>query len=304
MPVAEIDEILRCIEDFGAECIHKRRADDHLVLCNFGVFNLHSNDDIPSSEPTESLNGVREDTWPPDEHENDISFPHALESLRPLLEFSQLDTIPSNGRASSPLLTPNHDRDSPGTVDITSAVDGPLEELPRQDERQLHARPQHFWWEANGAIVRNPSPVHMSDLERFLLYHYTHRVVHLFCVIDNNKSPWKTIHLPRVLQSAGQLSLEGSTSATRDALRNALLSISAFYLSNDSKSRSCSDEAVRWANEAITFRGRAIKLLKDTVEGNSSSHSPPKYKELVATMLSMISINVRYRVSLIHSASH
>lgn len=124
------------------------------------------------------------------------------------------------------------------------------------------------------------------------MYHYSHRAVNLFCVIDNRKSPWKTIHLPRALQSIGQLSVAGASSAIRNALRNALLSISAFYLSNDSKSRMCSDEATRWMRKATMLRGKAIELLKDAVKNDLNDKAVPKYKEFLATMLSMITINV------------
>lgn len=154
-------------------------------------------------------------------------------------------------------------------------------------------QPQHCQWEAaSGAIIANPS-TSLPEQEQFLMYHYSHRAVNLFCVIDNRKSPWKTIHLPRALQSIGQLSISGSSSSIRNALRNALLSISAFYLSNDSKSRLCTDEAVRWTRKATMLRGRAIELLKDAVNNDFTSKSVPKYKEFLATMLSMITINVR-----------
>lgn len=155
-----------------------------------------------------------------------------------------------------------------------------------------HTPSRDLWWkDTTNTIIHNPSPLPLPEHERFLLNHYVHRVVHLFCVISYEKSPWKTIHLPRVLQSAGQLSLHGSTSTVRMALRNALLSISAFYLANDCRSRGDGEE--RWEGDAIMYRGRAIKLLKETVE-RSTPESRPKYKELLATMLSMITINVSH----------
>ncbi|KAI1122567.1 fungal-specific transcription factor domain-containing protein [Nemania abortiva] len=132
----------------------------------------------------------------------------------------------------------------------------------------------------------------MTKRERFLLYHYMHRVVNLFCVIDNAKSPWKTIHLTRVLQSEGELSIISSTSRIRKALRKALLSISAFYISNDYMARRLEDEAREWEDAATQFRGDAIGLLKRAMETDLYSGVRPKYKEFLATMLSMISINV------------
>ncbi|KAF5006439.1 hypothetical protein FDECE_7199 [Fusarium decemcellulare] len=149
-------------------------------------------------------------------------------------------------------------------------------------------------WEAalNASIPRCPSPAYLSSKEQFLMHHYVNRVVHLFCTLDNPKSPWKTIHLPRALQSAGELTIQGSTSKIRGALRSALISISAFCLSNDNKVQLREDESLKWASEAMFFRGSAIKLLKEAVESESLSKCRPKYKELLATMLSMISINV------------
>ncbi|KAF4453640.1 P-loop containing nucleoside triphosphate hydrolase [Fusarium albosuccineum] len=153
-------------------------------------------------------------------------------------------------------------------------------------------------WEAalNASIPRCPSPAYLSSKEQFLMHHYVNRVVHLFCTLDNPKSPWKTIHLPRALQSAGELTIQGSTWKIRGALRSALISISAFCLSNDNKVQLREDESLKWASEAMFFRGSAIKLLKETVESESLSKCRPKYKELLATMLSMISINVGYSV--------
>lgn len=40
------------------------------------------------------------------------------------------------------------------------------------------------------------------------------------------------------------------------------------------------------------FHGTAMTLLKDSVKTRSTSTVRPKYKEFLATMLSMISINV------------
>lgn len=69
-------------------------------------------------------------------------------------------------------------------------------------------------------IPRSISPAHLNSNERLLMYYYTTKVVHIFPVLDSPKSPWKTFHLPRVLQSAGEMTIHGSTSQIRSALRN------------------------------------------------------------------------------------
>jgi arginine metabolism regulation protein II len=144
------------------------------------------------------------------------------------------------------------------------------------------------------SLPPQPSP-ELTGKERFLMYHYMNRVVHLFCALDNPKSPWKTIHLPRALQSAGELVIQGSTSKIRGALRNALLSVSAFCLSND-KVQIQDEDARKWRKDGICYRGIAIKLLSEAIAPASFSKCRPKYKEFLATMLSMISINVSYRL--------
>lgn len=140
-----------------------------------------------------------------------------------------------------------------------------------------------------------PEPYLSSELERHLMYNYSQHVVNIFCVVDNAKSPWKTIHLPRAMQCVGELSLHGSTSRVRKALRNALLSISGFFLSNKHKTGHCHSQARYWHEIASSYRFSAIGLLKSSVESDLYSESRPKYKEILATMLSMVSINVSLR---------
>lgn len=137
-----------------------------------------------------------------------------------------------------------------------------------------------------------PEPLYLSSTERFLINHYSNRVVQLFCVVDNEKSLWKTIHLPKALQAAGELSLTGSTSTIRKALLSTLLSISAFCLFNYRKSQFRRDEAIEWKATAEEFRCKAIELLKDAMETDLYSRPLPKYKDFLATMLSMVTINV------------
>lgn len=176
----------------------------------------------------------------------------------------------------------------------TSPISCNLNEITSSQRNVLRVGSRHFRWRGpNGSIIFNPSPAYLPPLEQFLMHHYACRVVRLFCVIDNIKSPWQRIHLKRTLQSTGQMNIGGSTTRIQHALRNALLSISAFTLSNDSTSRGHQDEATRWENEAMIFRGKAFKLLKDSVERGFQHDSSPKYKDYLATMLSMISINVR-----------
>lgn len=167
----------------------------------------------------------------------------------------------------------------------------PEELIPRQRTESIPSNKSHH---VSSPLTNTLESLVVPSQERLLMRHYSHRVVNLFCVIDNSKSPWKTIHLPRVLQSAGELSFGCTTTRIRDALKNSLLSISAFCLSNDHRSHRREGEAKSWGTIASRYRCDAIGLLKYAVETDLYADKRPKYKEFLATMLSMITINVRY----------
>lgn len=153
------------------------------------------------------------------------------------------------------------------------------------------------------SIIEPPKALVVPAHEQLLMEHYRNRVVNLFCVIDNAKSPWKTIHLTRVLQCAGELSFGGKTTTIRNALRNALLAISAFCLSNDHRSGQRLEDAEKWETIASRYRCDAIGLLKDAVQSHLHQEERPKYKEFVATTLSMITINVGLHLFALSSPS-
>ena len=155
---------------------------------------------------------------------------------------------------------------------------------------EVHGAVENDWLNAGGSPSSNPRSG--LDLDTFLMRHYAERVCHLFCVIDTTKSPWKTIHIPRVLQSMGELSVTGKTTTVRSALCNALLSISAWYLSNDHQRHQNTEFGRRWAGVAAKYGYNAIAMLKRAVELDMYSSPKPKYKEFLASMLSMVTINV------------
>ncbi|KAF4972582.1 hypothetical protein FSARC_855 [Fusarium sarcochroum] len=142
------------------------------------------------------------------------------------------------------------------------------------------------------SFILSPTPSFLSRNESFLMCHYSKRVLYIFSVVDHEKSPWKTIHLAKALQATGELTVQGTTSRIRSALTSTLLAISAFLFSNDNKLSQRIDEARNWRVTAENYRCRAIQLLRDAVGSDFYSKSPPKYKEFLATTISMITINV------------
>ncbi|KAI1626111.1 putative C6 transcription factor [Exophiala viscosa] len=137
-----------------------------------------------------------------------------------------------------------------------------------------------------------PRSTFLSNDDCFLLNYYIHKVLRIFCIVDNAKSPWRTLHLPRALQSCGESSALGATSYTRNCLLHALLSTSAYSLVNNLRLEGRTEDIDKWSRKALQLRYQAIGLLRDAVDHDLHSKNRPKYKELLATMLSMVTIDV------------
>lgn len=204
--------------------------------------------------------------------------------------------------ACSPISALEFDNDVPFHNDLSFAPDPFQQAFPSQSwdtdiqqneacsERYNIIDSQRMESPSFHSIPMGLSANALTNEETFLMHHYATKVVHLFCTLD--KSPWQTIHLPRALQSAGELVVLKSTSGIRHSLRSALLAISAFCLSNDYKIQSKQDLAQKWNRRGTYYRGKSIMHLKQALDSGLSSEPRPKYKEILATMLSMISINV------------
>lgn len=292
LPAHQVDFILKSLD--AAEHNLLASGDNAAVHDhNFAVFTLkpaqgYASDEISSAPATPSLHTVlyrQDNTGSPIrtiDRQIDDSSVHE-DSTHSL--FIPGDEEPGIGNLTEqPLFTPQ----TPVSADHVSS-DSPVQATDAIATQQLLP---DDWLDAGGS----PSSGSRAGLEldHFLMRHYAERVCHLFCVIDTNKSPWKTIHLPRALQSMGELSVTGKTTTVRSALCNALLSISAWYLSNDHHRHQNTELGQRWADVAAKYGYNAIAMLKQAVESDMYSSPKPKYKEFLASMLSMVTINVSF----------
>ncbi|KAJ5747152.1 uncharacterized protein N7511_008848 [Penicillium nucicola] len=298
----QVDGILRYIDSLES-VVNNRSEDVSANIQNFGVFSLQQNSLLDSEQ-------VPSPTAKPTRRTGEYEFVGDPEVV-------SLDSAGTNDYSEADISwnlcnSTNHDL----ALEFPQAhttVDPLLQELPKElpnlSNHTLQLPPVGFeeiYTLAGLKYANNPIrqftppapsiPNGLDDLvvpsqERFLMGHYRNRVVNIFCVIDNVKSPWKTIHLPRVLQCGGELSFGGTTTRIRNALRNSLLSISAFYFSNDLRSNQRVEEAENWGTIASRYRCDAIGLLKYAVETDLYADEKPRYKEFLATMLSMITIN-------------
>ena len=307
-----IEEILRYIDT--VEPRPHANSDNAVatVIHNFGVFNVEPNcplqpiantrkssdDDRPSpsyqaQDTHDDLDGLPTlapffDSFPSPTSLEEAAVAWDLCNLHysqpPVrLDETYASTSPNADADSSPLALTHHSYNVSDTLNSTLDLCFDTR-ASRSNENVEQSTANTSWLMDSHDPPRSLEPFIVPVQERLLMDHYKNRVVNLFCVVDNRKSPWKTIHLPIVLQCVGELSFGGNTTRIRNALRYALYSVSAFYLSNEYTSGLRGDEARKWFNAASQYRCDAIGLL---------SHRP-HYKEFLATMLSMITINVSY----------
>lgn len=125
-----------------------------------------------------------------------------------------------------------------------------------------------------------------------LLHHYVNHVVDLMTVISTPKGPWKSIHIPRALKGSAELAFTGKTSHACSALFHALLTISAYNLAANHSITGQDLQAQHYREMALRFKARSLTYLKAGLQPNCPVKDRGKYKEVLAVMLSMVTIDV------------
>lgn len=181
-------------------------------------------------------------------------------------------------------------------ADLTSASPS-WQPLQSRSQEHVNLVPSPTASSSELAVASNPPDlgtwpvpvIQVSDDVKILLSNYMYRVVDTFAIIKSPKNPWKIIHLPRAVQIAGELTLIGSTTTVRLALFNAILAVSSFYMANDPQHL---QQIPKWTQLASNFRSRAIVFLNRAINEEVDMIPRPKYKELLAATLTMITVDV------------
>lgn len=114
--------------------------------------------------------------------------------------------------------------------------------------------------------------------------------------VNTPKSPWKSIHLPRTLQGRGELAILGSTLHAQNALLHALLTISAFNFVSHHSRATQEQQAQNLRAIALNCKARVVTYLKACLRDDCPLSKRGKYKEVLAAILSMITINVSHLI--------
>lgn len=149
-------------------------------------------------------------------------------------------------------------------------------------------------WRNPPSIITMSNEENMSKIPseaRMLLNYYSTKIIDLLSMSPGHKPPWKTIHLPCAMSALAELIVYGEArSHAKMALFYALLSISSFQIGLGSKD---SDEAARyWRDRGNFHKKKSEKYLRSALDTNLPKSSRGKYKEVLMTTLSMVTIGV------------
>lgn len=161
----------------------------------------------------------------------------------------------------------------------------------------------------NGDLMSNDTPTlsllgfplqysgDLGDLSfsvvRQLLDHYQQDVITLYTPAQpKSESPWKILHVPKVMSSFGEIMLTGNGTDVNLCLLFAILATSAFSIQSDPERPSgCSSN---WRDLGESFKARAKSRLKLALTRISPHDADTlKYKDFLMALLSMVTTEVR-----------
>ncbi|KAH8666072.1 arginine metabolism regulation protein II [Ilyonectria robusta] len=135
----------------------------------------------------------------------------------------------------------------------------------------------------------------VNDLDfptiRLLLDRYQHGLVPCFSPARiHSKSPWETLHIPKVYETLGEFMVTGDAGNSKVSLFFAVLGASAFHL--DILSPSSNDGSVPWKIIGDRYRIQAKSRLKTCLQSLSSGRKQEDYDDVLMALLSMVTLCV------------
>ncbi|CZR61358.1 uncharacterized protein PAC_11254 [Phialocephala subalpina] len=149
-------------------------------------------------------------------------------------------------------------------------------------------------WQKPPSIITMSNGDNMSKIPseaRMLLDYYSSKIIDLMSMSPGSKPPWKTIHLPCAMSALAELIVYGEAkSFAKMALFYALLSISSFQIGL--RSKDSAETSQYWLEKGNFHKKRSEKYLRSALDTSFPKSSRGKYKEILMTTLSMVTIGV------------
>jgi arginine metabolism regulation protein II len=133
---------------------------------------------------------------------------------------------------------------------------------------------------------------------RLLLNYYSERIIDVMSMSRTHTPPWKTIHLPCAMGTFADIIVHGKgRSLSKMALFYALLSISSFHISFSENNNNSS----YWRERGELLKRKSKLYLHSALHGKMPKAARGKYKELLMSELSMVTIGVRYSTHVMYA---
>ncbi|PHH50092.1 Arginine metabolism regulation protein II [Ceratocystis fimbriata CBS 114723] len=140
---------------------------------------------------------------------------------------------------------------------------------------------------SNFAHTPDPSIMFQSQ---FLLNHYKSQMGKIFSPLRSQKPPWSILHFPRALSAFSELAVFKKINHAHAALFYAVLAVSAFNW--DNLNRSYKSKSTYWRCVGGEFWLCAKRQLELSGEAEFFGESKAKYKDILMSMLTMVTIAV------------
>ncbi|KAK2604129.1 hypothetical protein N8I77_007084 [Diaporthe amygdali] len=250
-------------------------------------------DDSPEAQwQTDSLSAISVRSQPAgDEHGNPKT--QSSPSTPYLVHVSNATDNP----LGVPVIAAGHILEQP--VASETVVDPPSLSSSRDAEapqQSTHPRPQPYVVRLSHAAASDPRSGFLTPNVRFLLQNYADNVVPILGTLDTSHNPWKEVHLPHAMLCSIELDILGHSTRSKRALLHTILAVSAYNI-NNMRSRTAEDtDSRKWSYLASDYKCQALSLLEACVGASQGTLDFPVYNEILAAMLSMVTIDVSSKI--------
>jgi arginine metabolism regulation protein II len=186
-----------------------------------------------------------------------------------------------------------HNHDSGNQIALAESHQPKTNSLPSTEPSTLTIFDS---WNISSPILIMSNDENLSKLPpeaRSLLNYYSLRIIDVMSMSPIQKTPWETIHLPCAMSALADVMVYGETkSFAKMALLYALLSISSFHIGLAEKTSE--ERSQYWNARGALHKRKAEKYLQSALDKSLPKATKGKYKEVLMSILSMVTIGVSY----------
>lgn len=205
--------------------------------------------------------------------QNAANYIHQKDPTQDGLDILELPDVPGTTPQGVPLST-DLSRPSGITSEVALFTEACLEQEPAVLSMSNHAN-----------LSKIPAEA------RILLDYYSRRIIDVMSIAPAKKPPWETIHLPCAMSALAELIVYGETkSFAKMSLFYALLSVCSYHIGL--ANTHLTHMSQYWCERGAFHKHKAENFLRAALTKGLPKSSRGKYKEILMSFLSMVTIGV------------